>query len=129
MPAHRRRSPWYVLPVALATVTIASFAIAVQAERADSKPKPLAASAATTPVLSARRVPSVLAAPVADERLQAQLQQLVDSSPGAMCVEVHIDGRDLFQSGDTAPLVPASLEKLLTGTIALEVLGADTTMS
>ncbi len=46
-----------------------------------------------------------------------------------MCLDVQVDGRDLFRSGDTSPLVPASLEKLLTGTVALEVLGADTTLS
>ncbi|MGI8662640.1 MAG: D-alanyl-D-alanine carboxypeptidase/D-alanyl-D-alanine endopeptidase [Acidimicrobiales bacterium] len=106
-----------------------SLALVVQIERAESAPSPLASNAPTTPVLSARRVPTLLAAPVADNRLTAQLERLVAESPGTACVEVSVGARPIFATLETAPLTPASLEKLITGTAALAALGPQTTLS
>jgi D-alanyl-D-alanine carboxypeptidase/D-alanyl-D-alanine-endopeptidase (penicillin-binding protein 4) len=75
---------------------------------------------AVTPVLSARRVPELLTTPVADRRLQAALSQLVSRVPGTGCLTVNIEGRQVFADDPQIALVPASVQKLLTATAALE---------
>lgn len=77
-----------------------------------------------TPVLSVRRVPTVVAAPVAARRLTADLDALTTFLPADSCLVV--EGPDLrFEHAPSTPLVPASTIKLLTATAALETLGAD----
>ncbi len=84
-------------------------------------------TASPTSVISARRVPSVLARPVADRRLVAEVQPLVDALPGASCVSISGPAGQMLARDDDTPLAPASNAKLLTGFAALQVLGPDTT--
>jgi D-alanyl-D-alanine carboxypeptidase/D-alanyl-D-alanine-endopeptidase (penicillin-binding protein 4) len=79
-------------------------------------------------VLSARRVPDIVAAPVADRRLAGKLTDLTSRTPGSSCLTVHSGGREVFATNPTTPLSPASVEKLLTAEAALSVLGPDTTL-
>jgi D-alanyl-D-alanine carboxypeptidase/D-alanyl-D-alanine-endopeptidase (penicillin-binding protein 4) len=79
------------------------------------------------PVLSARRVPRALQAPVADDALVPHLSALVASSPPDTCLVVSVDGRPAFSHNASTPLVPASNQKLLTSWAALQVLGPHTT--
>ena len=79
-----------------------------------------------TPVLSVRRVPDIVAAPVADRRLAARLTEFLGQSPGATCLVVDADGHHVFAEQPTTPMTPASLLKLLTGAAAIDKLGADT---
>lgn len=81
---------------------------------------------ARTPVLSARRVPRWLQAPVADAALTAQLQEIVAASPPDTCLSVRRDGHVVFEHAGDTPLVPASTTKIVTGVAALQVLGPDT---
>ncbi len=79
-----------------------------------------------TPVLSARRIPETLRAPVIDANLQPAIAALVNGSAGnQICLTVEVDDRVLAEVSQTTPLVPASNEKLLTTYVALKLLGPD----
>jgi len=119
-PEAARSSPWerwrrWILPGALALAAIGAGAAAVAL---DAKPasSAIGAEAATTPVLSARRVPEVIAAPVAERQLSADLQSWLSASPPATCLAVESQGDALFEHNPTLPLAGASTQKLLTAT-------------
>ncbi len=115
-----------VAALALVLLNVTCVAAAVQAEAATA-PEPVGGPGAVTPVLSPRRVPSLIAAPVADRRLQQALDGLVARTPGTSCLVVNAGGRRVFTHNPDVALVPASLQKLVTATAALEVLGPDAT--
>jgi D-alanyl-D-alanine carboxypeptidase/D-alanyl-D-alanine-endopeptidase (penicillin-binding protein 4) len=81
---------------------------------------------ARTALLSARRVPRWLQAPTADALLAEAVAPLAAASPAESCLVVSQDGRRIYEQNADTPLVPASTNKIVTGTAALEVLGADT---
>jgi len=115
-----------VLATSLALVAALAGGAASAAERDDvaaAPPGPLAGP--TTPVLSPRRVPGLLVAPVADRRLAAALDALLAGQPGVTCLTVASAGRELYDRDGGRPLVPASLHKLRTAVAALEVLGPE----
>jgi len=104
----------------------------VAAVRVDAEPARVDAAVATaplTPVLSARRVPSLLIAPVAERRLRAALDAIVAKAPPASCLTVTSGGKTLYNHNPDQPLVPASLEKLFTAAAVLHVLGPDATFT
>jgi serine-type D-Ala-D-Ala carboxypeptidase/endopeptidase (penicillin-binding protein 4) len=118
--AARSSPPWdrwrrWILPGALALAAIGAGAAAVAL---DAKPasSAIGAEAATTPVLSARRVPEVIGAPVAERHLAADLQAWLGASPPATCLAVESQGEALFEHNPTLPLAGASTQKLLTAT-------------
>src|SRR5262249_45614193 len=110
---------WTVLVTALVITMVAAIAVAVQGERAPAAAATNGIRTAATPVLSARRVPELVAAPVADRRLVAHLSDLVSRTPGSACLTVAVDGRIVFSSNPTTPLIPASVEKLNVAEAAL----------
>src|SRR5437773_5857881 len=116
---------WTVLVTALAIATVGSTAVAVQAERASAASTSAVAAGTSsvqspiTPVLSARRVPELIAAPVADRRLVTHLNDLMSRTPATSCLTVAVSGRTVFSSNPTVPLAPASIEKLVTEEAAL----------
>jgi D-alanyl-D-alanine carboxypeptidase/D-alanyl-D-alanine-endopeptidase (penicillin-binding protein 4) len=120
---------WRLLVIALAVGLVASAAIAVQSERAPDAVASSGVRTAATPVLSARREPELIAAPVADRRLVAHLNDLVSKTPGTSCLTVAVDGRVVFSTNATTPLIPASLQKLVTADAALWKLGAGATLT
>lgn len=81
---------------------------------------------AVTPVLSVRRVPEWLAAPVADARLRSSLDRVVAASPASTCLTVSVAGRTIYEHNPGEALPPASTEKLLTAVAAVDQLGPDT---
>ncbi|MGH9118739.1 MAG: D-alanyl-D-alanine carboxypeptidase/D-alanyl-D-alanine endopeptidase [Acidimicrobiales bacterium] len=117
---------WTAVPIVLGAAVVAAASVVAVNESEDD---PEAASATTgalvTPVLSARRVPELLTTPVADRRMQAALAGLMAEVPGASCLTVNVEGREVFADEPGAALTPASVEKLLTATAALEVIPAD----
>ena len=80
-----------------------------------------------TPVLSARRVVDELIEPVGRARLQEALQPLASSMGASSCLRVTIDGDEVIDANGTVPLIPASTLKLLTASVALDVMGPDRT--
>jgi D-alanyl-D-alanine carboxypeptidase/D-alanyl-D-alanine-endopeptidase (penicillin-binding protein 4) len=76
-------------------------------------------------VLSPRRVPELVTAGVADERLARDLGAVVAEAPATSCLRVDLDGRVLAAAATEVPLVPASNQKLLTAAALLSVLPPD----
>jgi D-alanyl-D-alanine carboxypeptidase/D-alanyl-D-alanine-endopeptidase (penicillin-binding protein 4) len=111
-PPWDRWRPW-ILPGALALAAIGAGAAAVAL---DAKPasSAIGAEAATTPVLSPRRTPEVIAAPVAERHLAGDLQVWLGASPPATCLAVESQGDALFEHNPTLPVAGASTQKLLT---------------
>ena len=111
----------------LTLVTIATVAGigAVSAEKEEPREPAEVAASPVTPVLSARRVPELLAAPQADAALVTELQAIADRQPGVSCLVVASGGRTILLDDPDLPLAPASLTKLVTAVAALEVLGPD----
>ncbi len=85
---------------------------------------PPAASLAT-PLISVRRIPLFLQAPEADRRLVSDLEGVVSGLPNNSCVAVTEHGRLIYGANETAPLVPASTQKLVLALAALEKMGGD----
>jgi D-alanyl-D-alanine carboxypeptidase/D-alanyl-D-alanine-endopeptidase (penicillin-binding protein 4) len=123
-----RRGGGWVLPAVLA---LAGLAAGTGARVLDDDPAAEAVgvdSVVTTPVLSARRVPEAIAAPVADRRLAADLGAWLASSPEDTCLVVAIEGREPVAHNPTEPVTGASTQKLLTATGLLLALGPDATV-
>src|SRR5687768_2906018 len=110
-------------------LVVLSLALGFGAVRAGADPtglgEPSEISHPVTPVLSGRRVPLFLAAPTADRNLAAGLADVMKRSPDKTCLTVSFGGRTLFEQDADVPVVPASTEKLVTATAALEVLGPE----
>jgi serine-type D-Ala-D-Ala carboxypeptidase/endopeptidase (penicillin-binding protein 4) len=113
-PPRRRWRRW-ILPgaLALAGIGTGAAALALDAKPASSA---IGAEAATTPVLSPRRAPEIIAAPVAERHLAGDLQAWLGASPPATCLAVESRGDALFEHNPTMPLAGASTQKLLTAT-------------
>src|ERR1700694_2061729 len=88
-----RRLQWYVAPLALAIAGISGASVVAQAERAPAAAAAQDMTSPVTPVLSARRVPELIAAPVADNRLIAHLTDLMSRAPDSRCLTVAVSGR------------------------------------
>lgn len=82
-----------------------------------------------TPLLSARRVPELLARPVAARNLRGAVAPVLDAAPPDTCLQVVHNASTLEARLTEVPLVPASNLKLLTAAAALELLGPDTRLS
>ena len=78
-------------------------------------------------MLSARRLPTLLEAPVADSRLLAALAPIVAHANPTSCLEVKVDGRRIDDVRGSLPVMPASTEKLLTATALLSKVGPTAT--
>ena len=110
-----------VVPVLLALVAATSFGVAATSEPAPPTPPPASLPPpALTPVLSARRVPALVAEPLGDRRLAAALGELWARGPATSCLVVTDDERVVFEREPDRPVTPASTMKLLTAAAVLE---------
>lgn len=113
-------------PVVLLVVSFVSGTAAALDAPEDLDPVPAAAQRPpAAPLLSARRVPAVVAAPVAERRLAAALEGVWAAGPPTSCLEVSSGDRVLFERESIRPVVPASALKLVTAAAVLENLGPD----
>jgi D-alanyl-D-alanine carboxypeptidase/D-alanyl-D-alanine-endopeptidase (penicillin-binding protein 4) len=114
-----------VLAAFVVVLSVTALGGPVVAVADDAPPAPVP----TTPVLSARRLPAVLQSASADPRLAETLDPFLDKAVGDQCAVVLDGGRVAYTRDLGATMVPASVLKLLTGTAALKVLGADTRLA
>ncbi|MEY2422971.1 MAG: hypothetical protein QOI95_3038 [Acidimicrobiaceae bacterium] len=124
-----RRLQWYVAPLVLVVACLSGISVIAQAEKAPAAEAAHDSPSPITPVLSARRVPEVIAAPVADNRLVSHLVDLLARAPDSRCLTVAVGGRVVFSEHPTDPLIPASIEKLMTARAVLSVLGPDAVLT
>jgi D-alanyl-D-alanine carboxypeptidase/D-alanyl-D-alanine-endopeptidase (penicillin-binding protein 4) len=127
-PPRSRVRRWAV-PVALALVAAGSGAAAVVLDADPAADAVGVEQVVVTPVLSARRAPESVAAPVADRRLGADLEAWLAASPPDSCLVVSHDGSDVFAHNPTTPLTGASTQKLLTATGLLLAHGPEATFT
>lgn len=120
-----RSFPRWGLPVLLLAGALVA---GVGALLLDSHPtaQALDAGSAETPVLSARRAPELLAAPVEAQRLSEQLGPWTAQVPSDSCLVVEGQGQALYTHQGALAVPGASTQKLLTVTAALLSLGPDT---
>lgn len=113
----------WLIPALLVSGALAGNLTAWRLEAATPDPPAVAAAGPRplTPVLSVRRVPSIVAAPIAARRLSADLDALMSFMPSDTCAVVQGPEVAYAHRAD-APLVPASTAKLLTATAVLEAL-------
>jgi serine-type D-Ala-D-Ala carboxypeptidase/endopeptidase (penicillin-binding protein 4) len=132
-PARREVHPLVVL-VAIAVVpAVALFALwrwaDSAAESADPAPSTSVnppsepAAALTTPLLSFRRAPRVLARDLSLEDFAASVGEFGATLNDTSCVAVVLDGVPVGATRADVPLIPASNQKLLVAAVALDVLG------
>jgi serine-type D-Ala-D-Ala carboxypeptidase/endopeptidase (penicillin-binding protein 4) len=125
------RFTWrWIVPVLLLLAASTSVVVGLRIDREAAEPgtAALRQGRVATPVLSARRIPSVVAEPVALRRLQADLGEWIGLSPADSCLMVNQgNGAAVFEHRIDAPVVPASAQKLLTATSTLLELGPDHT--
>lgn len=86
---------------------------------------PTTLSTLSTPVMSVRRAPAVLARDVNATTFVDDLQPLIDAIGPTSCLTVAIDGAPVTAVNDETPLRPASNVKVITAAVALEVLGPE----
>ncbi len=81
--------------------------------------------ALTTPVLSVRRTPAVLARDVNIASFTSDAQAFLPMIDGTSCVAISVDGMPVASKNSNLSLRPASNVKLVTAAVALDVLGPD----
>lgn len=123
-----------VVVVLLALATAVPVVLARDArsidDEADARAGLVPVAAGATPqlegrLLSVRRTPIALTAPVARERLARSLDTFVAELPEQACLSVSLDGVRTFDIAATEPLIPASTLKLLTAIAVLDTFGPD----
>ena len=112
-----------VLRTALFAVVVALIGVGtvglVAGLRGDPAGKTDVAAAASTPVLSARRLPAALRAAVARQRLGVQVTNVlagpdVSTAAAKSCAVVRVDGGIVTTTGGRREVIPASTLKVLT---------------
>lgn len=110
---------------ALAAVALLAGAGVLLTGPADPAKAVASPAAARSPVLSARRVPALVAGGAADVTLRHQLDTLMARAPAESCLDVTVGGRTVYEHNAEEPLTPASNEKLLTAATVLSLLDPD----
>ena len=131
----RSGNRWYRRALALVALVVATFSmlptIAASAQAKDAAGKAQAEwvdPVPTTPLLSARRLPTELLATNADPKLAGSLDAWAKGVTGNECAIVTVDGRTVWSKNEGTVLAPASVMKLATAMAALDVLGPDRTL-
>jgi D-alanyl-D-alanine carboxypeptidase/D-alanyl-D-alanine-endopeptidase (penicillin-binding protein 4) len=117
----------WVLPVLLGLGAVVA-AVGAVVLNGDDPAQAVGVTDQTTPVLSARRAPELIAAPVADRRLAADLDAWVAQSSPTSCLVVQSGDSAAYDHNGDTPLVGASTQKLVTATALLLAFGADGTL-
>jgi serine-type D-Ala-D-Ala carboxypeptidase/endopeptidase (penicillin-binding protein 4) len=84
---------------------------------------PAPAPVLSTPLLSYRRTPGVLARDLSLDDFARAVAAFGETLNGTSCVAVELDGVPVAATRGDVPLIPASNQKLLVAAVALDVLG------
>ena len=121
-----------IVSTVLAVLLLTAVGAYVQARRTDAASDPGWAedagppqSVAATPLLSARRAPRWLSAPIAETRLAQRLSAVADSpeAPERTCLAVYRNGAPVMARHGAELLAPSSLMKIVTAAAILETAG------
>lgn len=125
LPSGTPRRRW--LPGVLVGVGVALVAVAVLADPSTTVASgPAPQQVVATPVLSARRTPDLLLAPVGRRKVAEAAAPVVAAAPPASCLLVRDGDLELVSSKAADGLAPASNMKILTAVVALDTLGPST---
>lgn len=124
----------FFVPLVLLAVAVATLLVSNRLAEEPAVAVPRGVATADVPLLSARRLPTVVTThtpeplpPLRQSTLERDLTALVLHAPARTCIAIRQDGDDLFVHESSDPLHPASLQKLVTAQAALAALGADYT--
>lgn len=76
-----------------------------------------------TPVMSFRRAPGVLSRRLNRDEFATELEAVADRIGRTSCLTVSVDGAPVVTENEQVQVMPASVQKLVVGATALEVLG------
>ncbi len=79
----------------------------------------------STPLLSFRRIPGLIARDLNDDSFAAAVSTFAGTLDPTSCLVVQLDGVEVGSHNPDGPVIPASNQKLLVAAAALEVLGPD----
>ena len=119
--------PKQLVPVLLlSTISYGAWRYSTTQDIDEASAAPVAYEAElTTPLLSGRRVPQTLQAPIAAAAVQPSIEALLQGSTPDTCLVLTDGDRVLGEQNPSLSLVPASNQKLLTTYAATRILGAD----
>lgn len=127
MPSTGPRAAIASLLAALALATTLVVPAAAQAPTPGSTPGS-SPTALATPVLSVRRAPEFLRSQAIDAAVEQQVAPVLADVPEQSCLAITDHGRDVTGVRRDLPLIPASVNKLLTTDAAVAVLGPTATL-
>src|SRR5436305_447320 len=113
-----------IIPVFLLVLAVLLAAIGWRVGTSNAAADGTTPGGSATPVLSPRRVPVWLAAPVADQTLRASLDGVIQQSPPATCLVATAGTRPVYAHNPELLVAPASNQKIVTAAAALHDLGA-----
>ena len=120
------------LPVLLGLIALGAWQAADRSDFDQVETSPVVYERSlSTPMLSGRRLPRTLRAPVSDDLISAEIDRIAATvADQQACVAVHNGERPLGTPLEIAGgLIPASNQKLLTTWAAFEILGPDFTFT
>lgn len=100
----------------------------VSGQLGDLAVTPAEAAAVTTldtPLASVRRLPAIATTSLRDQRIELALDALPTPVAPLSCVTIMVNGVRVYDLRGDAPLVPGYAQLLLTGHVALEMLGPE----
>ncbi len=122
-------SRWLPL-VLLAAASVFSWRTAQATDADDAAAMPLLYDQQlTTPVLSARRIPRTLQAPIAEDAVEPAVEEIATRGTPTSCFVVTLNGQPVNNENGSLPLIPASNEKLLTTWAGIAILDEDRTFT
>ena len=90
---------------------------------------PAPAPPLSTPLISFRRVPGLIARDLNDDAFIQHVTAFANTLDSTSCLVVRLDGVDVGSHNANVPVIPASNQKLLVAAAALHVLGVDYTFT
>jgi len=140
-PPNRGAGPLVVLGAFALIPAIALFSLFTWADGSieENEPAPPPPSTAVAPppfadplstsMLSMRRLPAVLSRELNIADFEQAITPFLGTINERSCVSVSVDGIPIGARNPDLAVIPASNEKLVVGAVALDVLGADTTLT